>query len=52
MLLFGIGLAVGIFLGIYAKRQGIRERDEEIERLRNLVDDLEYYLSKGKKGEL
>lgn len=51
MLFFGIGFAIGILLGIYAKRQGIRERDEEIERLRNLVDDLEYYLSKGKEGE-
>ena len=51
MLLFGIGFAIGIFLGIYAKRQGIKERDEEIKRLKNLIDDLEYYLSKSKEGE-
>ena len=37
MLFFGIGFAIGILLGIYAKRQGIRERDEEIERLRNVI---------------
>ena len=51
MLFFGIGLALGVLLGIFIKKQGIKERDEEIKRLKNLIDDLEYYLSKDKKSE-
>lgn len=51
MLFFGIGLALGVLLGTLIKKQGIRERDEEIKRLKNLIDDLEYYLSKDKKSE-
>jgi hypothetical protein len=51
MLLFGIGLALGVLLGTFIRKQGIRERDEEIKRLKNLIDDLEYYLSEDEKSE-
>lgn len=51
MLLFGIGLALGVLFGTFIRKQGIKERDEEIKRLKNLIDDLEYYLSKDKKSE-
>lgn len=51
MLFFGIGLVLGVLLGTLIKKQGIRERDEEIKRLKNLIDDLEYYLSKTKESE-
>ena len=51
MLFFGIGLALGVLLGAFIRKQGIRERDEEIKRLKNLIDDLEYYLSEDKKSE-
>ena len=51
MLFFGIGLALGVLLGIFIKKQGIKERDEEIKRLKNLIDDLEYYLSEDEKSE-
>lgn len=51
MLFFGIGLVLGVLLGTLIKKQGIRERDEEIKRLKNLIDDLEYYLSKNKESE-
>lgn len=51
MLFFGIiGLALGVLLGTFIKKQGIKERDEEIKRLKNLIDDLEYYLSENKKS--
>ena len=51
MLFFGIGLALGVLFGTFIRKQGIKERDEEIKRLENLIDDLEYYLSKDKKSE-
>ena len=51
MLFFGIGLVLGVLLGTLIKKQGIKERDEEIKKLKNLIDDLEYYLSKDKKSE-
>lgn len=51
MLFFGIGIIVGILLGTLLKKQGIKERDEEIKRLKNLIDDLEYYHSKDKEDE-
>ena len=49
MLFFGIGFALGVLFGTFIRKQGIKERDEEIKRLKNLIDDLEYYLSKDKK---
>ena len=52
MILGLIGLAVGIVLGTWIKRQGIKERDEEIKRLKTLIDDLSYYVSKDKGNEL
>ena len=51
MLFFGIGLVLGVLLGTFIRKQGIKERDKEIKRLKNLIDDLEYYLSKDKKSE-
>lgn len=51
MLFFGIGFALGVLFGTFIRKQGIKERDEEIKRLKNLIDDLEYYLSKDKEGE-
>lgn len=51
MLFFGIGLVLGILFGVLIKRQGIKERDEEIKRLENLVNDLEYYLSKNNENK-
>lgn len=51
MLFFGIGLTLGVLFGTFIRKRGIKERDEEIKRLKNLIDDLEYYLSKDKKSE-
>lgn len=51
MLFFGIGLVLGVLFGTFIRKQGIKERDEEIKRLKNLIDDLEYYLSKDKESE-
>lgn len=51
-LVFTLGLAVGLIGGIWLKRQGIKERDEEIKRLKNLVEDLQYYCDKVKNDEI
>lgn len=47
-LIFTIGLVIGLIIGTWLKRQGIRERDEEIKRLKNLVKDLQYYYNRDK----
>lgn len=51
MLFFGIGLALGVLFGTSIRKQGIKEHDEEIKRLKNLIDDLEYYFSEDEKSK-
>ena len=46
-----LGLAIGLIVGTWMKRQGIKERDEEIERLRNLIEELQYYHNKENKND-
>lgn len=51
-LVFTLGLAIGLIGGTWLKRRGIKERDEEIKRLKSLVEDLQYYYNRDKNDEI
>lgn len=51
-LIFTLGLTIGLIGGTLIKKQGIKERDEEIKRLKNLIEDLEYYYNRNKNDEI
>lgn len=51
-LIFALGLSIGLIVGTLIKKQGIRERDEEIKRLKNLIEDFEYYYNRDKNDEI
>ena len=40
LILMAIAAAAGYYIGKYPHIQGIKERDEEIQRLKNLLQDL------------